>query len=221
MKATDLFAYRLDLANTTKLDLPPAVSKRLGGRLHTFGLVPALWRSGIDRLLDIYNDAWAENWGSVPLSRAELIFIARLTLPILKPSWIRVAEWDRQPIALVIQIPDANESLATLHGKLLPLGWAQLPAQVHIFGTRRARIAVAGIVPKWQGTRPGLVAIRLLIAQAVEAARRAGVKEIEASWIAEKNLLARRAVERVCGCAYRVFRVYERSLLPAALQHDC
>jgi hypothetical protein len=189
-KAMDLFAYRLDPANMTKLDLGRVLAKRVGGRLQTSGLLPALWRNGIGCLLDIYNETWAGNWGSVPLTRAELAFIARLTLPVLKPSWIRVAEWDRQPIALVIQIPDANEPLAFLRGKLLPFGWARLLAHVHVLGTRRARIAVAGVVPKWQGTRLGWVALALLVSEVVEAARQAGVAEIEASWIAESNLRA-------------------------------
>ena len=73
-------------------------------------------------------------------------YIAKLMLPVIKPSWIRIAEWQGEPIGIVAQIPNANEAFAKLHGKLLPFGWLHLMTHIHVTGTGSSRIPIAGSV---------------------------------------------------------------------------
>ncbi len=181
-------------------------------RISTQGLSLATWRSGFPRVMKLYNDAWQRNWGSVPVSEAEARMIARLMLPVSKPGWVRLAEWKGEPIAVVAQIPDVNEALAGLHGRLLPQGFATLAWRLHVRGTRRSRIPMIGVAPKWRGTRVGALAVCLLLAEAIEQARRGGVEEIEISWMLETNRAVLNLVGRLQARITRRFRIYERSI---------
>jgi len=189
-----------------------AAKSALAPEITTRGLSLAKWWSSFPRVLALYNDAWEQNWGSVPVSEAEARMIARLMLPVSKPDWVRIAEWRGEPIAIVAQIPDVNEALAGLDGRLLPFGFATLMWTLHVRGTRRTRIPMIGIASKWQGTRIGALAVSLLLAESIEQARKSGVDEIEISWMLETNRAVLNLVERLHAQITRRFRIYQRSI---------
>jgi hypothetical protein len=180
--------------------------------LRTYGLTYRSWFSSFRRLLELFNDAWAENWGAIPISGAEVDFIAKLMLPVIKPSWVRIAEWHGEPIAIVAQIPNANEAFAELNGKLLPLGWWHLMKRIHITGTRTSRIPIAGSVKKWRNTRVGHMAIARMMLESFEIARANKVEQIEISWVLETNVHAIQGIELFGSRPIRKFRIFERML---------
>jgi hypothetical protein len=180
--------------------------------LKTYGLTYRTWHSSFKRLLGIFNDAWAENWGAVPIGGAEVDYIAKLMLPVIKPSWIRIAEWHGEPIAIVAQIPNANEAFAKLNGKLLPFGWLKLMTHIHVTGTRTSRIPMAGIVHKWRDTRVGQMAMNRLMRETAEIGRANKIEQIEISWVLETNLHAIQGIELFCTNRIRKFRIFERPI---------
>ncbi len=213
-KAMDLFAHVCTIADS---DFPERVAKLAGrfGRakdIHTYGLSLSRWSSQFPRVLELYNDAWSNNWSSTPVSPPEAKLIARLMLPVCKPSWIRIAQWQGEDIAVVSQIPDVNEALEGLNGRLLPFGWAHLMWGIHGRGTRMTRIPMIGVASRWRGTRIGSMAISLLLAEAITQARRAGVEETEISWMLETNHAVLNLVESLPARHTRTFRIYEREL---------
>ena len=163
-------------------------------------------------MLGLFNDAWSENWGAIPISDAEVAYIAKLMLPVIKPSWIRIAEWQGEPVAIVAQIPNANEAFAKLHGKLLPFGWASLLNTIHVTGTRSSRIPIAGSVKKWRHSRVGHMAIARMMLESFEIARANKVGRVEISWVLETNVHAVQGIELFGAKVIRKFRVYERQL---------
>jgi hypothetical protein len=185
--------------------------KQRGG-LKTYGLTYRTWFSSFKRLLELFNDAWAENWGAIPISSAEVDFIAKLMLPVIKPSWIRIAEWHGEPIAIVAQIPNANEAFAELKGKLLPLGWWHLMKRIHITGTRTSRIPIAGSVKKWRNSRIGHMAIARMMLESFEIARANKIEKVEISWVLETNRPAIQGIEFFGSYPMRKFRVFERPI---------
>lgn len=213
-KVMDLLAACCAVDQATFCAEVAAIAARssFASKITTHGLSASRWWSSFPRVLTLYNDAWQQNWGSVPVSEAEARMIARLMLPISKPDWVRIAEWEGEPIAIVAQIPDVNEALAGLNGKLLPLGFASLMWRLHIRGTKRTRIPMIGVASKWQGTRVGALAVSLLLAEAIEHARNGGVEEIEISWMLETNRAVLNLVERLQARITRRFRIYERSI---------
>lgn len=213
-KAMDLLAACCKVDQVTFCAEVAAIAAKapIAMQITTHGLSRAGWWSSFPRVLSLYNDAWEQNWGSVPVSEAEARMIARLMLPISKPDWVRIAEWQGESIAIVAQIPDVNEALAGLDGRLLPFGFATLMWTLHVRGTRRTRIPMIGVATKWRNTRVGALAVSLLLAESIEQARKGGVEEIEISWMLETNHAVLNLVERLHARMTRRFRIYERSI---------
>lgn len=215
-KAMDLIAFetKTDASIDDKLERIRSADTRWKGHgdLKTYGLTYRTWLPSFKRLLGLFNDAWSENWGAIPISDAEVAYIAKLMLPVIKPSWIRIAEWQGEPVAIVAQIPNANEAFAKLHGKLLPFGWARLLTQIHITGTRSSRIPMAGSVKKWRHTRVGHMAIARMMLESFEIARANRIGQVEISWVLETNVYAVQGIKLFGAKEIRRFRVFEKAL---------
>jgi GNAT superfamily N-acetyltransferase len=213
-KAMDLFAYVCRIAES---DFPERVAKTAdrfdsAKQIQTYGLALTRWPTEFSRVLRLYNDAWKDNWSSIPVSNAEARLIADLTLPVAKPSWIRIAQWRGEDIAVVAQMPDVNEALVGLGGKLGPSGWVRMLWRIHGRGTRMTRIPMIGIASRWRGTRIGSMAVSLLLAEAITKARGAGIEATEISWILECNRAMLNLARRLPAHRTRTFRIYEREL---------
>ena len=213
-KAMDLVAYACRVADAK---LPgrlgrAAAARRLGPKLDFQRLTYRTWGRDFRRVLALYNDAWADNAWATPVSDAEAKFIAGLTLPVCKPRWIQIASHKGEDIAVAVHIPDANEALAGLHGKLFPFGLARLLWSIHARGARRSRVPMVGVARKWRNTRIGAVAVGGLCARTIEDARAAGVEEIEYSWMLESNTEAINGVRGLPARRTRTFRIYEKAI---------
>ncbi len=213
-KAMDLVAY---VARVAESKSPERIARTLDGRsdpIEIHSLSYRTWRRDFPRVLALYNDAWSDNAWATPVGPDEAKFIADLMLPACRPDWIRIASCRGEDIAVLVQIPDANEALEGLHGRLLPFGLARFLWRIHVAGGRRTRVLMAGVAKKWRNTRVAIRAAGALAALAVEDARKAGVEEIEFSWMLETNAAAINAVRSAPSRQTRTFRIYERSLAP-------
>ena len=214
-KAMDLVALVVRVAETDAIERVAHVATRKGRPqigFHDFTLMS--WRRDFPRLVALFNDAWSDNAWAVPVSDDEARFLGRLILPVCRPSWIRIATYQGEDVAVAVHIPDANEALRGLNGKLWPFGLARLLWRVHVRGTRMSRAPMTGIAKKWRNTRIASAAISGLIARTVADARRGGVEEIEYSWMLETNEVAINNVRGLPGHHTRTFRIYERPLAP-------
>ena len=214
VKAMDMIAFetKTDASIDKKLERIRSADARWKGRdnLRTYGLTYRSWFSSFKRLLGLFNDAWSENWGAIPISDEEVAYIAKLMLPVIKPSWIRIAEWHGEPVGIVAQIPNANEAFAELKGKLLPFGWWRLMNRIHIAGTRSSRIPIAGSVKKWRNSSVGHMAMARMMLESFETARANRIERVEISWVLETNIHAVQSIELFGARAIRKFRVFER-----------
>ncbi len=213
-KAMDIEAWVVRLAET---DFPARVEKaaaRLPDRaaLRTEGITLPTWAARTALLNELYNEIWQDNWGSTPVSAAEGRMIAKLTLPTSKLSWLRIAYHRDEPIALLTQIPDTNEALRGLEGRLLPFGWSSLLWRIHGSGTAMTRVPMFGLKRRYHRTKVGSLAANMLMAEAMLQARKAGAQEMEISWILETNTVFRNMVAGLPARLSRRFRVYERAL---------
>lgn len=170
------------------------------------------WGGDFRRVLALYNDAWSDNAWATPVSEDEARLIARMTLPVARPGWIRIATFNGEDVAVAAQIPDANEALASLHGRLWPFGAARLLWRVHVQGPRRTRAPITGVARKWRNTRVAAFAVSGLVARSIEDARKARVEEIEYSWILETNARALNGVRSLPARHSRTFRIYEKRI---------
>lgn len=164
-------------------------------------------------ILDILNDAWATNWGYVPLTEAEVAYVGKKLKPIVYPDLIRIAELDGVPVAFMIALPDLNEKLRDLKGNLFPFGWAKLLWRLRKPKVSRIRVPLMGVRKAFQGTRYASLMAFLLIDLIREATVRnyhAGRAEI--GWILEDNGPMRAIAEVIGAKITRTYRVYEKAL---------
>jgi hypothetical protein len=212
-KAMDLLAYACRVSESGYPERVARVAGTRGApRIEYQSLSLWNWGRTFPRVLALYNDAWSDNAWATPVGEEEAKLISRLMLPVCHPGWIRIATVDGEDVAVAAQIPDANEALKGLHGRLLPFGLARLLWRIHVRGARMTRAPMIGVARKWRNTKVASLAIASLVARSIEDARTAGVEEIEYSWMLETNDVALTNVRRLPARHTRTFRIYEKAL---------
>ena len=167
-------------------------------------------------ILHILNDAWSDNWGYIPLTDAEIAYAGKKLRPIIYEDLVRVAEFDGEPVAFMITLPDINEFIADLDGRLLPFGWAKLLWRLRKPRVKRVRVPLMGVVKSLQGGRlAGQLAFML-----IESIRRAsvdkyGVQQGEFGWVLEDNQGMVSIAELSGAVINHTYRVYEKPLSAA------
>jgi GNAT superfamily N-acetyltransferase len=210
-KAKDVFAYLCRIDDK----LPAAVSRRLergsgGATLRKLDL--KRYGEEVDTLTSIVNDAWSGNWGFTPLTEAETAQLAKSLRPVLDADLIWFAEIGGEAAGFIVCLPNVNEAIADLGGKLLPFGWAKLLWRLKVQGLKTARVPLMGVRRKFAGQLVGQLLPFALIEAARAESRRKGYERIELSWILEDNAPMRRICEVVGAERYKTYRLYEKQL---------
>jgi hypothetical protein len=210
-KAKDMFAYLFDMAMAMP-DAVRRVSERAGGRVTVRGITD--YGRDVAQALELYNAAWAANWCALPLSAAERGHLARSMRPLIDPKLIRLAFVDDKLAAFAVALPNLNEAIRDLDGRLLPLGWAKLLWRLKVRGVTTVRMPLMGVHPDLAGTPIGAVVAFLVIEAVRQAGLARGYRRAELSWILEDNMPIRRIIEAVGARVYKTYRVYEKALAP-------
>jgi hypothetical protein len=158
-------------------------------------------------LMDVYNEAWGDNWGFVPITDAERHFQTKNLKPVLAEEWMMVAEKDGDVIGGAITLPDINQVLAKLNGRLLPFGWAKF-----LLGKRKIdqlRVFALGVKHAYRHTG---VAAGLYLKHLETAASPGAIGGGEMGWILETNGPMNRAMEGMGGKVVKRYRIYEQRL---------
>jgi GNAT superfamily N-acetyltransferase len=210
-KAKDLLAFFFDLDHSPQERLE-RISAIFGQRQQDLK-VRLVRKNTLERDLskikEIYNAAWQDNWGFVPLTDAEVQFMAERLKPLLREGLVWLAETPEEPAAFLLAVPDINQVIKPLRGRLLTpkivpvlpylLGWKQ-PAQV--------RVVALGVKKKYRGR--GIESV--MFAEGLKHAMRMGLRSCEASWILEDNSGVQRLIDLFGGKPYKTYRIYERAL---------
>jgi GNAT superfamily N-acetyltransferase len=163
-------------------------------------------REEMRRFTAVYNEAWADNWGFVPATDAEVEFHAKLLKQVIDEDWAFVAEKDGETVGVALTLPDVNQVLARMGGRLLPLGWLRfLRGKSKI---DRVRVFALGVKNEFRhsGVAAGLYLKHL------EAASPDGIPAGETGWILETNEPMNRAMEGMGGTVVKRYRIYEKAL---------
>jgi GNAT superfamily N-acetyltransferase len=209
-KAVDLFMYELVIADRTKIlpivfKLAEEVESRHGIKIRRMSRRSL--RSDMDRFADVYNEAWSENWGFTPFTKRDLDVYAQEMQLVFDRNWFMVAETaDGDTAAVAITVPDVNQVLVKMKGRLLPFGWWHYLRKSKTID--RVRVGFLGVKPAYQHT--GVAAA--LYVEHFDTATRTPQKWGEMGWILETNRNMNRAMEAMGGRIVRRFRVYERGL---------
>ncbi len=210
-KARDLVAYRMHCAEGLG-DKMRRLAERSSGEVTIRSLDMRRYREEITSVTGIFNDAWAGNWGFIPLTDAEVDAMAAEMKPIIDPGLVKIAEMRGEAVGFIILLPNINDYIADLHGRLLPFGWLKLLWRVKRAPMRTGRVPLMGVKRDHARSLVGkTLPLRLIYALEDRALER-GIEELELSWLLEENRNVRRVVEGVGGELVKTYRVYEKRL---------
>jgi GNAT superfamily N-acetyltransferase len=215
VKAMDTLMWSLHVQN--RADVHPAIWEMAEKVSSEHGITTRHFRkkdlaAEVDRFLEIYNAAWERNWGFVPLTDAEVRHYAKQLKPLLDENWAMVAEKDGETVGAALTLPDWNQVLKRMNGRLLPFGWAK--ALWYRRKIDRVRVFALGVKRDYQHT--GVAA--KLYEMHYDSAERTPQKGGEMGWILETNKPMNRAMEGMGGKVTRRYRIYEKVLAVPAGQ---
>jgi GNAT superfamily N-acetyltransferase len=161
----------------------------------------------VRRFSDVYNEAWGDNWGFVPVTEAEVEFQAKNLKQVIDEDWAYMAEKDGEVVGAALTLPDINQVMAGMNGRLLPFGWLRF-----LLGRRKIdqlRVFALGVKHAY---RHSGVAAGLYLKHLETAARPGAITGGEMGWILETNGPMNRAMEGMGGTVVKRYRIFERSL---------
>jgi hypothetical protein len=207
-KAMDLYAWWL----LTRKGLSPKIA-RVGERvlkdqgIRVRPLDMRKFREEVEVVKRIYNDAWSTNWGFVPMTDAEFDHLAKDLKLVLDPRVALIAEKNGEPVAFSLALPDVNQALKKINGRLFPFG---LPILLYrLRRIRQVRVLALGISKKLQNWN-GLGAA--LYYESFRRGVEAGYLTCEFSWTLENNDLINRSMQLFGAEIYKRYRIYEKAL---------
>lgn len=156
----------------------------------------------------IYNEAWADNWGFVPLNAEEMLHAAKALKPILKPEYGHIVEVDGVPAAFAVVIPDINPALRSINYKLTPFNFIKFLLELRKI--RQGRLVMLGVRKEFRNRGFELVLVKKII----ETTRKANWLHGELSWILEDNSKIISIIEESGGRLYKQYRIFEKPLIP-------
>lgn len=162
--------------------------------------------------LDIFNDAWNENWGFVPMTRKEGAKMAADLKLFLMPEITRIVTIDGEPAAVALAMPNVNELIPDLHGKLFPFGIAKLLYRLKVEGAKSGRLLILGIKKKFRLNRKYAGLSLFLYAEMNDGGRRCGMSWGELGWTLEDNAAVNTGIRMMGAKKYKTYRVYAKSL---------
>jgi hypothetical protein len=211
-KEKDVYAYLLD----REAPLPSAARRILERPLPASITIRPLnfkdYANDIRKMVDIYNDAWSGNWGFVPITEPEGEAMAKQMRMLLDDRLVFFAEADGQAVAFMVTLPNINEAVRDLDGRLFPFGWAKLLWRLKMNRVKSGRVPLMGVRRSLSGTLAGSMIPLKLIGASFPGAAARGLRSIELSWILEDNKPMRHIVEQLGTRVYKTYRIYGKRL---------
>jgi GNAT superfamily N-acetyltransferase len=167
-------------------------------------------REEAQRIRQIYNEAWRNNWGFVPFTEREFECMTRELKPILVPKFVWLAEVEGKPVGFILCVPDINTAFRRINGRLttfgLPIGLAKLLYYKSRIET--VRLVALGVMSKYR--RHGIAEV--LVLRVIEEAMIKRGFVGECSLILETNRMMNRFLEAIGAEKYKTYRIYRRRL---------
>lgn len=212
-KAKDLYAWRYDVSED-----PPDMSLNMAEQMEA---IPGLKVRDVDMqhfdrdlgiIMEIFNDAWSKNWGYVPLTDAEIRKLADEMKLVIEPRLAFIAEYEGDPVAISVTIPNINQLLLRSRGSSTPMAYARLLWDLKIKkNIDTARLVILGIKKSARGGPLSGLSVLLYVKTHV-IGKSLGYRMAELGWTLEDNAKINMGIEIMGGKRYKTYRVYDRDL---------
>jgi hypothetical protein len=173
---------------------------------------PSNLKKEVHDILDVFNDAWQNNWGFVPATDAEAKKMAADLQLILDKQLSFFAEIDGQPVAICVCLPNLNEVIFDFDGKLNPINIVKLIWRLKIRRPKSARLMLLGIRTELRGKKRYAPLATAVIAELVRRGLKEGYEWAELGWTLEDNRLINAAIQGMGAQVYKRYRIFEKSI---------
>ena len=213
-RAKTLLTYDLDVT----VGFPPLIRRivQSGQRNERISLRPvdlSRWDEEVETILAILNDAWSNNWGFIPFTNAEIAYAGKKLKPIIHPQINLIAEVDGKPVAFMLTLPDINDVLRRVNGRLWPLGWLRLLRWMRRPSGAGMRVPLMGVRRELHNSRLASQLAFMMISQIREVAiAEYQTKRAEIGWILDDNQGMKAIADAIGSTVNREYAIYERSL---------
>jgi GNAT superfamily N-acetyltransferase len=207
VKAKDLYAYYID-----KNRLPPErvnkmaklIKKRENITIRAINMKD--FPGEVARIKQIYNAAWSKNWGFIPMTDEEFNHLAKCLKQVIDPHLVFIAEVAGKPAGFALALPDLNQALIKLNGRLFPLGILKLLWHTKIKNKiNGVRIITMGVVHEFQ--KRGIDTV--FYVETFDVGIKRGYTWAEMSWVLEDNVMMNRVLDLLGATLYKKYRLYE------------
>jgi hypothetical protein len=211
-KANDLFAYYIpaevinDRKMMAKLERMSELIKKRSD-VKTYKINMKELNSEVRKIENIYNSAWENNWGFVPITTEEFDYMAESLKMVVDPDLVMFAEVAGDPAGFTLSLPDFNQVLKKMNGRLLPFGFLKI-----LTGKKKIdflRVIIMGVKPEYQ--KKAIDSVFYL--ETIKAGNRNGYTGAEISWVLEDNMPMRMTAEKLGARIYKTYRIYRKSLI--------
>ena len=213
-KAKDLLTYELDISDWND----PLINRLIAaGERNPKIRIRMVDKSKFDEearlILNLLNDAWSSNWGYVPLTEAEIKYAGKKLRPIIFNELVRVAEYEGEPVAFMLTIPDINELTKDLNGELFPFNFIKLLWRLRKPRTRRLRVPLMGVAKKLHHSRlASQLAFMMIEFTRRDGTTKYGATHGEFGWILEDNKGMLSIAQLPGAHVNHRYRIYEKAL---------
>jgi hypothetical protein len=163
-------------------------------------------------IMDVFNDAWADNYGFVPYTASELDKLAADFKLILRPEITCIVFVDGEPAAVAVALPNINEVIHDFGGKLFPTGLPKLIYRLKVQRPETARLLILGIAKKFRTNRKYAALSLYMYARLNDAGQKLGIRWGELSWTDEDNVAVNAGIKMMGGKIYKKYALYEREV---------
>jgi len=207
-KAKDLLAYHIEIREKPlqRLGRLAAGFARREGNITVRPIRKKRLKDDLTLVKEVYNSAWEDNWGFVPMTDADIDFMASRLKPLLAEKLVLLAETPDEPVGFMMSLPDFNEAMRPLRGRLLtPALFGFLAYLIGWRVPKMTRLITLGIKKGYRAR--GIDAV--MFEKSLRAMLSAGYRECEISWILEDNVMVQRPIDLFEGRVYKRYRIYE------------
>ena len=207
----DMLAYRMDPYYVEPRVVTKLKERYLGG-VNVRPINKKNLYAELEVMRDIFNEAWADNWGFVPFTEEEFREVGKKLVAITPRNLVMIAEIEDRPVAFMVMLPNMNALIHDLNGRLLPFGWAKLLWRLKMKPLPSGRVPLMGVRPEMHNTKLGPGLAYALIDTMRKPSHETGITELELSWILESNKGICGIIESLGGYVSKRYRMYSKAL---------
>jgi len=210
-KEKDLLAYIVN-SDVKMTNAAQRIMTRTKDKIHIRNIQKSDFVNELAIIRDLFNDAWSQNWNFVPYTNTEFEHLGKDLKMLAHEELVKIAEIEGKPAAFMVLLPNVNEVIRDLNGRLLPFGWLKMLWRLKVKYPKSARIPLMGVRCQYHDSLMGAALAFGVIAAAQQPVLKLGIKEVELSWILEDNMGMRNIIESLGGRVYKTYRIYSKDL---------